>query len=134
MLQVQVMETKKTVLRAEHPSTLIGMNNLASIYWNQGQWKEAEELQVQVMETSKTVLGDEHPDTLISMHNLACTWKSLGKLQDVLALMENCSELYNKRLGPNHPHTRSSCRALSDWKGVQNPLPNEIMKLPQQCL
>lgn len=76
------------MLGVEHPDTLISMHNLASIYWNQGQWKEAEELQVQVMETKKTVLGDEHPDTLISMHNLACTWKSLGKLQDALAVQQ----------------------------------------------
>ena len=36
---------------AEHPSTLISMANLASTIWNQGRWKEAEDLEVQVMET-----------------------------------------------------------------------------------
>jgi hypothetical protein len=40
------------------------MANLASTYWNQGRWTEAEKLDVQVMETRKTVLGPEHPDTL----------------------------------------------------------------------
>ena len=33
------------------------MANLASTYWNQGRWEEAEELEVQVMETSKRMLG-----------------------------------------------------------------------------
>ncbi|OHW96949.1 TPR domain protein, partial [Colletotrichum incanum] len=47
------------------------MANLASTYWNQGRWKEAEELDVRVMETSSRVLGDEHPHTLTSMANLA---------------------------------------------------------------
>lgn len=73
------------------------------------------------------MLGDEHPSTLISMHNLAYTWKSRGKHQGALALMENCSGLYNRKLGPNHPHTISSCRALNDWKGVQNSFPNELL-------
>jgi len=38
------------------------MNNLASTFWNQGQWKEAEELEAQVIETKKRVLR-EYPDT-----------------------------------------------------------------------
>ena len=29
------------------------MANLASTYWNQGRWKEADELDVQVMEARK---------------------------------------------------------------------------------
>ena len=37
--------------------------NLASIFQNQGRWKDAEELGVQVMETRKRVLGQEHPRT-----------------------------------------------------------------------
>ncbi|OCK89827.1 uncharacterized protein K441DRAFT_582627 [Cenococcum geophilum 1.58] len=43
-LGLQVMETRKKVLGAEHPSTLMTMHNLASTYKNQGRWKEAEEL------------------------------------------------------------------------------------------
>lgn len=34
--------------------------NLASIYWDQGRWKEAEQLQMQVMKTRKKILGEEH--------------------------------------------------------------------------
>ena len=66
MLNLQVIETRKKVLGAEHPDTLTSMANLASTYRNQGRWKEAEELEVQVMEVSKKILGEEHPDTLTS--------------------------------------------------------------------
>jgi hypothetical protein len=72
------METSKRVLGQEHPETLSSMNNLASTYWDQGRWKEAEELGVQVMETRKRVLGQEHPDTLSSMSNLAFMLKLQG--------------------------------------------------------
>ncbi|KAL4867983.1 hypothetical protein BDV12DRAFT_186267 [Aspergillus spectabilis] len=84
-----------------HPYTLTITAILASIYsdqgrWKeaeelgvqvletrkQGRWKEAEELEVQVLKTSKQVLGLEHPDTLTSMHNLAFTWESMGKQND----------------------------------------------------
>jgi Tetratricopeptide repeat len=69
---MQVIETRKRVLRDEHPSTL---TNQASTYRNQGRWTEAEELNVQVMETRRKGLGPEHPDTLTSMNNLAFTLK-----------------------------------------------------------
>lgn len=35
------------------------MVNLASTYWNQGRWGEAETLEVQVMETRKRVIKEE---------------------------------------------------------------------------
>ncbi|RDK41730.1 hypothetical protein M752DRAFT_319773 [Aspergillus phoenicis ATCC 13157] len=63
------------MLGPEYPDTLASMANLASIYWNQGRLKEAEELEVQVLELRKRVLGPEHPDTLASMANLAFAWK-----------------------------------------------------------
>ncbi len=44
------METDSKVLGLEHSSTLTIMANLASKSWNQGQWKEAEELEVKVIE------------------------------------------------------------------------------------
>jgi Tetratricopeptide repeat len=63
-LDVQVIETSKTVLGPEHPFTLNSMANLASTFRNQARWTEAGELNMQVMETRKTILGPEHPDTL----------------------------------------------------------------------
>jgi hypothetical protein len=48
------------------------MVNLASTYWNQGRWKEAEMLEVVVMEKRKQMLRDDHPHTLApSVANLA---------------------------------------------------------------
>ncbi len=40
------METSKTKLGADHPDTLKSMANLASTFWNQGRWEEAEKLDV----------------------------------------------------------------------------------------
>ncbi len=47
------MEVRKSKLGADHPDTLTSMANLASTYWNQGRWDEAETLEVQVMETAR---------------------------------------------------------------------------------
>ena len=72
------MESFKRVLSQEHPDTLTSMGNLASTFWKQGRWKEAEELEVPVMETRNRVLGQDHPDTLTSMGNLASTYLGQG--------------------------------------------------------
>ncbi|KAN0083774.1 kinesin light chain 3 [Elaphomyces granulatus] len=40
-LDVQVMETSKTVLGSEHPDTLTSMASLATTYQYQGRWTEA---------------------------------------------------------------------------------------------
>jgi hypothetical protein len=68
------METRKTKLGADHPSTLTSMGNLASTLWNQGRLQAAEELELQVLDTRKVKLGADHPDTLTSMGNLAYTY------------------------------------------------------------
>ncbi len=86
-LKVQVMETSKSKLGADHPSTLTSMANLASTYRNQGRWDEAETLEVQVMETRKTKLGADHPDTLTSMNNLASTYRNQGRLAEAETLL-----------------------------------------------
>jgi hypothetical protein len=76
------------MLDEEHPHTLTSMANLASIYWNQGRWEEAENLERQVMETRSRQFGHRHPDTLTAMANLAYTWKSQGQDQDAIDLMK----------------------------------------------
>jgi hypothetical protein len=89
------------------------MSNLASMYWNQGRWKEAEDPELQVMEMRKRVLGAEHPDTLISMNGFAWTWKSQDRNKEAVELMDKCIQLQKKKLGTDHPYTKFSLKAMS---------------------
>src|SRR5204863_55681 len=99
----------------EHPDTLTSIANLASTYWNQGRWEEAEELEVQVMETSSRVLGTEHPSTLTSMNNLASTLRNQSRSEEAEELMATGMEMCMKVLGPSHHHTQSVCMTLMAW-------------------
>ncbi|KAI1522327.1 kinesin light chain 1, partial [Pyrenophora tritici-repentis] len=92
------------------------MANLASTYWNQGRWDDAEKLEVQVMETRKTKLGADHPDTLASMHNLAFTLYLQGRHVEALVLMEKCFQSRQQVLGEQHPYTQSSFDTLNGWR------------------
>ena len=113
-------EKKKIIFGEEHSSTLTSMANLAATYWNQGRWKEAEELQVRVMETMKKVLREEHPDTLTSMKNLAFTLKYQSRDAQPISLMRRYCKLQMQVLGPGHPHTEALLDALHEWEGGKN--------------
>ncbi|KEY74892.1 hypothetical protein S7711_09765 [Stachybotrys chartarum IBT 7711] len=114
-LFVQVMESRKMKLGADHPETLTSMGNLASTYRNQGRWEEAEGLEVQVVETSKTKLGADHPSTLTSMANLAHTYWSPDRLIEAVNLMRQCVKAQKEKLGAGHPHCRGNDAALAQW-------------------
>jgi hypothetical protein len=56
-LSILAMKTREKILEADDEEVLRAMAMVASTFWNQGRWKDVEELFVQVMETSKTKLG-----------------------------------------------------------------------------
>ncbi|KAF2264951.1 kinesin light chain 3 [Lojkania enalia] len=112
-LFVQVMETFKTKLGAEHTDTLSSMGNLASTYRNQGRWKEAEELEVQVMRSCKMKLGADHPKTLTSMANLVTTYWNQGQWKEAEELEVQVIETRKTKLGTDHPDTLTSMNNLA---------------------
>lgn len=63
-LFVQVTETRKTKLGADHPDTLTSIGDLASTYRNQGRLEEAEQLDMQVRKTRRQILGSGHLNVL----------------------------------------------------------------------
>ena len=60
----QALGLKEAVLGKEHSGALVSVANLATFYWNQKRWEEAENLERQVMETHSKLLGHRHPDTV----------------------------------------------------------------------
>jgi tetratricopeptide (TPR) repeat protein len=61
---------------------LQAMVNLASIYGNQGSWKQAEGLFAQVVELRSKVLGHTHADTVAAMEDLVLAYQSQGLLRE----------------------------------------------------
>lgn len=84
--------------------TLTGMCNLATTYWNQRRWKEAEELELKMVETRKTVLRPEHSDTLTSMCNLAIIYWNQARWMEEEQLESQVMQMRKMVLG--HIQTR----------------------------
>ena len=68
----EALEVRRRTLGDTHLSTLISINNLASLLQGKGKLFEA-------LEGSRT-LGDTRPITLISMNNLGLLLQAQGKL------------------------------------------------------
>ncbi len=127
-------------LGLEHPDTLTSMANLASTIWDQGRWKEAEELEVQVMETRKRVLGLEHPSTLTSMANLASTFWNQGRWKEAEELEMQVMETRKRALGLEHPSMLTSMANLGStyrkqgrWKEAEE-LEVQVMEMRKRVL
>jgi Flp pilus assembly protein TadD len=69
------------VLGADHPDTIISVNNLAVCIDRQGRSVEAEPIFRQALEARTRVLGADHPSTIASVHNLASCIDSQGRQQ-----------------------------------------------------
>ncbi|GKT48180.1 nephrocystin-3 [Colletotrichum spaethianum] len=113
---------------------------LGIIYYDEGRWKEAEELEVQVMETRKRMLGEEHPDTLKSMINLASTYTEQGYWKEAEKLQVQVMEAGKRVLGEEHPDTLNTMNNLAStyteqgrWKEAEG-LEVQVMETRKRVL
>jgi hypothetical protein len=73
-LEVQVMETRKKKLGADHPDTLTSMNNLAFTWKGQGRDAEAISLVRECVRLQQSVLGVDHSH-FISLSKVLAGWE-----------------------------------------------------------
>ncbi|KAH8894307.1 TPR-like protein [Thozetella sp. PMI_491] len=69
-LDVEVLETRKAKLGADHPKTLTSMANLASTLESLGRHRDALVLMESCVRARQRILGQHHPDTLSSVATL----------------------------------------------------------------
>ncbi|KAJ5971839.1 uncharacterized protein N7479_001757 [Penicillium vulpinum] len=129
----QSRKHRMILLGDEHEETIDSTSMLATAYWHEGRWEEAEQLDVQVMQTRKTKLGEDHPDTLTSMANLASTYRNQGHWKEAEQLFVQVMETRKTKLGENHPSTLTSMANLAfTWKSSGHDA--EAISLLRECL
>ena len=118
-LQLQVLESWRRVLGAEHPDTLIAMDNLASTYSRQGRMEEAEQLLLQILESRRKVLKAEDPDILTTIDHLASTYNGQGRTEEAEQLQLQVSESRRRVLRAGHPDALMTMHNLALTYNVQ---------------
>jgi pentatricopeptide repeat protein len=79
---------KEKAFGAEHPSTLATVNNLGSLYSNQGRLAEAEAMYDRALVGKEKAFGVEHPSTQRTVNNLVNLYKNQGRLSEADAVYQ----------------------------------------------
>jgi hypothetical protein len=139
-LFVKACETRRAGLGADHPDTLLSMNNLAEGYRTAGKLDLALPLYEETLRLKRAKLGPDHPETLAGMNNLAEGYHAAGKLDLALPLYEETLKLRKAKLGPDHPDTyRSMANLATSYQAARKldlalPLLEETVRLTKARL
>lgn len=113
------LEETRGLGRDDHPDTLVATSNLASAYFDQGRWKEAEGLRLQVLKARKELLGDDHRSTLTAMGNLASIYYVQGRQEEAEGLRLQVLAAHKRVLGDDHPDTLTTMNNLASTYSKQ---------------
>ena len=103
-LLVKVKETCEAELKSDHRYTLLGMENLATVYIRQGRYNEAEKLLLHVVDVRNSTLGSSNYDTLFAKHTLGSAYFHQEKWDEAARLYFEVFEARREAtsLGSNH--------------------------------
>ena len=96
------------MLGEEHPNMATTYNNLAVVYADQGNYKEALKYYRKALVIKEKVLGEDHPKTAMTYNNLGDLYryqKNHGKAQKYY---EKALAIQEKVLGIEHPDTATT--------------------------
>jgi CHAT domain-containing protein len=89
-----------------------GLNNLAEVYRDLGDYKAALPLLEKALAIQEKTLGQKHPARATSLHNLAGLRLAMGAHEAALDLYRRALALTEEVLGRDHPDYAQSMRAL----------------------
>ena len=84
------------------------LNNLASIYFLQGKFAEAEPLYKRSLTIWEKALGPDHPNVAASLNNLAELYYDQGKYSEAEPLFNRSLAIRERALGPDHPNVAAA--------------------------
>ena len=80
------MDIRKRLLGTNHPDYATSLNNLATCYFNIGNYNEAIRLSLEAKEIRKRAFGANHIYYATSLGNLACDYSALGDYNNAITL------------------------------------------------
>jgi tetratricopeptide (TPR) repeat protein len=87
---------------AQHPRTLVCLNNLAIVLEKMGKKVEAWSIHIRTLESRRQTLGARHHDTLSSVHNVEVAIGRMGQREEAERLHRQVITDVEELLGPNH--------------------------------
>jgi tetratricopeptide (TPR) repeat protein/transcriptional regulator with XRE-family HTH domain len=105
-------------LKPEHPQLAPPLNNLASLYCQQGKYAEAEPLYQRALHIQEQSLGSEPPQLASSLNGLANLYYMQGKYAEAEPLYQRALRIWEQSLGSEHPQLGYPLNGLASlYKG-----------------
>jgi tetratricopeptide (TPR) repeat protein len=109
----RALDLRRAALGADHPDTLIAMNDLGMAYLDAGKTERGLPMLEEALNLMKPRLGMTDTNTLIAMNNLALAYRDAGKFREALRLFEQTVEAMKVTLGPEHQDTLTAMNSLA---------------------
>lgn len=92
----QVLKNRIELYGEEHPKTIISMNNLATILWENGQFAESKDLFCRSLNASKKLYKEDHLDVIVTLNNLGWVSWEMGQFEEAKALLNQSFHISKK--------------------------------------
>lgn len=112
-LYLEAHSLYKQRLESNHLEVATGLNNLATLYKNQGLYEAAESLYIEAFDLRKQHLGKDHPDVAASLNNLAALYSEQGQYKAAESLYLEAQALYKQHFGNSHPDVAANLNHLA---------------------
>ena len=102
---IEALNIVQRTFDKDHPQVAQLLSNLASLYYKQERYEEAESLYLQALKLKRKYLGNGHPDLVLNLNNLAFLYQVQKKYVESISLYSEAIDIANRNLGAEHPHT-----------------------------
>ncbi len=134
LLQLRQKETTETADLA------LTQKELAYLYYNMGNYEEAEPLYNRSLEITEKVFGKDHPEVAVTLNNLASLYYTMGNYEEAEPLYNRSLEITEKVLGKDHPGVAATLNNLAELYSLQfnyeeaEPLYNRSLEITEKAL
>jgi CHAT domain-containing protein len=91
-----------------------GLNSLAVLYDNQGQYAQAEPLHKRALAIREKSLGPDHSNVAFSLNNLAVLYQAQGQYAQAEPLYKRSLAILERSFGTDHPRVASILNGLAE--------------------
>ena len=105
--------TSKTTTGKGHSNIIQNLNNIALLYYAQGEYDKAKPLYEQILALREKFLGKEHPVVAITLNHLADVYQAQEAYEQAKLLYERALAIREKAHGTEHPEVAQSLNNLA---------------------
>jgi len=113
-LLFELISLQQCFLGIEHVDTALSYSNIASVYWDLGNYPQALEFNEKALKIRENILGTEHVDTALSYSNIASVYWDLGNYPQALEFNEKALKIRENILGTEHVDTALSYNNIAN--------------------